>query len=124
MANLEQRQRIFEMINKERDRQDAKYGAERHLHPETWNTILGAEKGEIDRAIVRVPDPVNLMEEIIQTAAVCVAWLELDPESLLAVVPDPSPDLDAVKREIGEIRDGEKEGEVILAERGLTINLR
>ncbi len=62
-------------VDMERNRQDAKWGAQRHLHPDRWNTILVEEVGEVSNAI-NERDWSNLATELTQVAAVCVAWLE------------------------------------------------
>lgn len=70
------RDEIFELINKERDKQDAKWGAlPRHLSDMVWLTILVEEVGECAKAILKL-DWHNLKLEIIQVATVAIAWLE------------------------------------------------
>ena len=70
------RENIYSLIDKERKRQDDKWGAiPRNLHVMIWMTVLGEEVGEIARAILK-RDWDNMKEEIVQVAAVCVAWLE------------------------------------------------
>jgi hypothetical protein len=70
------RNEIFELINLERDKQDAKWGAlPRHLSDVVWLTILMEEVGECAQAILK-RDWDNLKAEIIQVATVAVAWLE------------------------------------------------
>ena len=66
---------IFQDIINERDRQDAKWGSQRKLPMDRWNTILGEEVGEVAHA-VNEGDLTNLAEELIQVAAVAVCWLE------------------------------------------------
>ena len=66
---------ILTWLTDERKRQDDKWGAQRHLDDNLWTTILGEEYGEICRAILE-KDWENLKEELVQTAAVCVAALE------------------------------------------------
>lgn len=62
-------------ILKERERQDEKWGANRRLSNLKWNAILGEEVGE---ATAEVNEENNkLLElELIQVAAVAIAWLE------------------------------------------------
>ena len=71
--------KIFEEIREERERQDKKWGVQRH-HPYLWNTILGEEKGEVDKATLDFFNSEGSFEdiemELIQTAAVCVSYLE------------------------------------------------
>ena len=71
----------------ERVRQEARWGVQEHTS-DRWNAILGEERGEIEHAIneaqayidkaERVPQPIvdNLYEELVQTVAVGLAWLE------------------------------------------------
>ena len=74
---------VSDWIIHERDKQDAKWGANRKLHPLEWNVILGEEVGEVARAILEggldcedVEHRMRLREELVQVAAVAVAWLE------------------------------------------------
>ena len=66
-------------INTERNNQEAKWG-EQHHEEVTWYVILGEEFGEIGKAInekrLEKGTAKEIKKEIIQTAAVCVAWLE------------------------------------------------
>lgn len=75
-------QSILEKIVDERIRQDAKWGPQYHLD-DTWAIILMEEVGEVAKSIVdrlNNADPkahlANMEKEIIQVAAVAVAWLE------------------------------------------------
>ena len=72
---------VMEMIAEERQRQDAKWGPDRVLTPMLWLTILMEEVGEVARAILE-RDWANLLIEIVQVAAVAVAWLEMFSESV------------------------------------------
>lgn len=75
---------ILEKISLERDRQDKLYGKLRKFTAPCWYTILGEECGEIGRGVMRNEE--NLKEELIQTAAICVAWLEtIDRKDLKAI---------------------------------------
>lgn len=78
--------KIFDLIKEERERQDEKWGEQNHTDLE-WYAILGEEFGEVGQTLCKTQiDPVDPEEakkfapevklEIIQTAAVCVAWLE------------------------------------------------
>jgi len=59
----------------ERARQDVKWGSQR-AHPGLlWNAILNEEVGECARALLE-RDYDGLREELIQVAAVAVAWVE------------------------------------------------
>lgn len=86
MKNMKQ---IFEEIKAERERQDQKWGIQRH-HPFLWNTILAEEFGEINKATLDFFNGEESFEdiemELIQTAAVCVSYLQsirADKEELL-----------------------------------------
>lgn len=72
------RNRIYELIDDERDFQNNKWRrGENHWEasPHTKNTVLVEEIGEVSKAILS-HDHVNLVEELVQSAAVIVAWLE------------------------------------------------
>jgi NTP pyrophosphatase (non-canonical NTP hydrolase) len=70
------RSEIFNLINKERDKQDKKWGAlPRCLSDVIWLTILIEEVGECAQAVLK-QDWGNLKVEIIQVATVAIAWLE------------------------------------------------
>lgn len=71
-------------ISAERCKQDEKWGVQDHTE-DKWFRILGEEFGEIGHALneldAQTSTPNNMTEEeledeIVQTAAVCVAWLE------------------------------------------------
>ena len=61
-------------IARERDKQDSKWGEQNH-DDQTWGNILTEEYLEAIRDLNDGKYD-SLEEEIIQTAAVCVAWLE------------------------------------------------
>jgi NTP pyrophosphatase (non-canonical NTP hydrolase) len=65
---------IFEAIREERTRQDSRWGRQEHggLY---WLAIAGEEFGEVARALVE-GDEEQVSRELIQLAAVVVAWLE------------------------------------------------
>jgi len=65
---------FFEAVFEERRAQLRKWGEQTHT-PAAWYTILGEEFGEIGHAINEGDLP-NYREELIQTAAVCIAMLE------------------------------------------------
>jgi hypothetical protein len=59
----------------ERDRQDVKWGSQRRLSDQEWLTILVEEVGEAAKDILdQKPD--GLKTEVMQVAAVALAWLE------------------------------------------------
>lgn len=68
-------------VNKERNRQNAKWGLQRHNYG-TWLAILGEEFGEVCQAMQsgmvsqKNTDADDLYEELIQVAAVAVAIAE------------------------------------------------
>jgi hypothetical protein len=59
----------------ERDRQDAKWGSQRHLSDREWLTILTEEVGEAAKDILDQKHD-GLKTEVTQVAAVALAWLE------------------------------------------------
>jgi len=71
---------IYEEIQKERDRQDQKWGEQNH-HPKMWLIILGEEYGEACKHCLEAEQNNDVYysqyrEELIQTAAVAVAAIE------------------------------------------------
>lgn len=73
--------RIFELVKKERERQDELWGKQNHPDG-LWLTILVEEVGEVARELQgRSPNPEaarikRLREELVQVAAVAIAWAE------------------------------------------------
>jgi NTP pyrophosphatase (non-canonical NTP hydrolase) len=77
-AALTGRDVILAHIDAERDRQDAKWGGVPGIDRRddfTYAAVLGEEYGEACQAWLQ-RDVVALREELIQTAAVAVAWVE------------------------------------------------
>lgn len=72
---MSERSDYLNEVDQERDRQDRKWGSQRHLDDRTWLTILVEEVGEIARASLE-HDPEGLRKELVQVAAVAVAWME------------------------------------------------
>lgn len=68
-------QSIINDIVKERNRQDVLWGADRDLSHGQWLVILVEEVGEVAKAM-QEGDWKDIRTELIQVAAVCVAWLE------------------------------------------------
>lgn len=69
------------LIQAERNRQDQKWGRGFHGRSDlAWLGILAEEFGEVANAILE-HDEKNLITEITQVAAVCVAWLEMGTPS-------------------------------------------
>lgn len=75
----EEAARIFDDIAAERAAQDEKWGVQRH-HDFEWSTILMEEIGEVAQAALHDSfggrAAGTLREELIQSAAVIVAWVE------------------------------------------------
>ena len=79
------RARVYELVNRERDRQHAKWGgthpwgsgdcSSRDVHFLVKYAVLAEEVGEVSRAVLE-SDFVSLKAELVQVAAVAVAWLE------------------------------------------------
>ena len=77
---------VLAEIKTERRRQDNKWGSQRRQTDGLWLAILSEEVGEVARAILEDPsrpreftyiscNP-DVHKELIQVAAVCVAWVE------------------------------------------------
>ena len=73
------RNRVLSAIDRERDRQDEKWGGipgiDRADHDVKYPAILGEEFGEVCQAWLE-GDVANLRTELVQVAAVAVAWVE------------------------------------------------
>jgi hypothetical protein len=83
------RQKVFSLIESERDKQDEKWGIQNH-EPQYWTGILGEEFGEycqavtetvFDNSVIDAEDAVkggtqNIIKELVQVAAVAVAAIE------------------------------------------------
>jgi NTP pyrophosphatase (non-canonical NTP hydrolase) len=67
-------EKVFALILAERERQDAKWGSQRHLAPLVWLAVLTEEIGEVAKAILE-HEPSGVRDELVQVAAVAVAWL-------------------------------------------------
>lgn len=71
----------FYDVNKERERQDDKWGEQNHTAP-VWMSIIGEEYGEMCQAVNEFlfdPTPENeqrIYDEAIQAAACCIALCE------------------------------------------------
>lgn len=66
----------LEKIIAERERQDNKWGADRMLDDHVWLTILTEEAGEAAEGILKRIPIDELEKEVVQIAAVAVAWIE------------------------------------------------
>ena len=69
------REQIIEAIDRERDRQNKKFGWHRRNDNHTRYLILSEEVGEVSKAILQGRP---FLDEVLQVAAVAVAWLEGD----------------------------------------------
>ena len=75
------RGRIYFDVSMERDRQDAKWGDQSGNPPTVWAAVLAEECGEAAQAALHVQfehrlTVADLRKELVQTAAVAVAWIE------------------------------------------------
>lgn len=81
MTDIGLRNRVLVDVDKERNRQDLKWGRQRHDYG-TWLTILVEEVGEVAQAMQiqkgwgKTTDADNLYTELIHTAAVALAVAE------------------------------------------------
>lgn len=69
---------VFDEVAAERARQDERWG-EQNQDDFVWGAILAEEVGEVNRAMLEARDGNgggNLREELLQVAAVAVAWVE------------------------------------------------
>ena len=80
MSNNHAFEIIMDFVAAERRTQDKKWGSQHDLTTSTWACILMEEVGEAAEAILE-DNPMGLFTEIIQIAAVAVAWAE-------SIVPD------------------------------------
>jgi len=75
------RGRIYFDVSMERDRQDAKWGDQSGNEPCVWAAVLSEECGEASQAALHVQFEHrltidDLRSELVQVAAVAVAWIE------------------------------------------------
>ena len=70
----------LDLVRAERKRQDARWGAEEQAGDGVMLAVLGEEFGEVCRAMNDLwpnsPDKGQLLEELIQVAAVAIRWSE------------------------------------------------
>ena len=66
---------VLEHVLAERERQDLKWGDQIKNSDELWTVIAVEEFGEVSREVYEKDLPKTYME-VIQLAAVCVAWAE------------------------------------------------
>jgi NTP pyrophosphatase (non-canonical NTP hydrolase) len=69
-------ERVWHDVLGERKRQDNRWGDQIYNSHERWNLIGVEEVGEVAKAIYDKDESIHLYEEIIQVAAVYVAWAE------------------------------------------------
>ncbi len=71
---------IIDDILGERERQDEKWGPDREIEPLYWLAILMEEVGEAAKEVIEPLCPIiftpELRREVVQVAAVAIAWLE------------------------------------------------
>jgi hypothetical protein len=75
MSDTSFRDLVYLAIDEERDKQDDKWGEGRKMPNEVWATILAEEVGEAAQASLK-DEEMPLRREIIQIAAVAIAWIE------------------------------------------------
>tara|TARA_Y100000034_G_C6905543_1_gene420029 strand:+ start:3128 stop:3394 length:267 start_codon:yes stop_codon:yes gene_type:complete len=75
VADESTRAKVLLAVLAERERQDAKWGDQTQNPDLKWNAILVEEVGEISQDILD-KKMASMLEEIIQSAAVCIAWAE------------------------------------------------
>lgn len=74
---------VLHDISEERKRQDNKWGSHRSLQDGKWMLILTEEIGEVAMDILNKKNRASVRNELVQCAAVCVAWIEqIDREEL------------------------------------------
>lgn len=77
--SIEKQSKIVDEILNERKKQDIKWGQQNHNNA-TWNLILSEEVGEVAKSILEArfgnARLEETREELIQVAAVALAWLE------------------------------------------------
>lgn len=89
MSDQETLYNAFELVEKELLRQDERWGADQNQHDMIWLTILAEEFGETAQAILQ-KQPIEITEELVQVAAVSIAWLKnrLQNEKLAVAKPN------------------------------------
>lgn len=65
---------VFQLIRRERERQDAKWGVQNHV-PLKWQAILAEECGEVAKAVLE-DDDAGYLNELVQVAAVAVSAVQ------------------------------------------------
>jgi hypothetical protein len=72
---MKHRNKIIQDIRTERMDQNIKWGEQNHDNFK-WLTILTEGIGEVSKEMLEENDPLTIQAELIQCAAVIVAWLE------------------------------------------------
>lgn len=67
---------FLDLVKKERHRQRKLWGDQYEKQDGVWHMILGEEYGEVANAFLENKTPSEIQDELIQTAAVCLAWCE------------------------------------------------
>lgn len=69
---------VWEDIRRERERQDKRWGSPgpRNLGHDRWSLVLQEELGEVAMAVLDQQPEQAVYDELVQVAAVAVAWLE------------------------------------------------
>jgi len=81
-------QGIIDAIKRERHLQDGIWGEQNHPN-DMWAVILGEEYGEVCNAVLAQPlCTMSLKSELVQVAAVAIAWLECIEQRERASDPD------------------------------------
>jgi hypothetical protein len=75
LARTDETAAVFRDVDWERFRQDQEWGANRKQANLLWFAILGEEFGEAAKEVLELRDDL-LREELVQVAAVAVAWIE------------------------------------------------
>jgi NTP pyrophosphatase (non-canonical NTP hydrolase) len=75
VVNEMTRATVLQAILAERERQDSKWGDQTQNTDEHWTVILTEELGEVAREVYEKRSA-GMFEEIVQCAAVCMAWGE------------------------------------------------
>ena len=76
---IDTRRGVMQAILQERDDQDDQWGElPRGIPAMTWLAVLMEEVGEVATEMIAYPEPDydKLSEELVQVAAVAIAWLE------------------------------------------------
>jgi len=74
--NVQQLISISDRISEEMNRQDKKWGPQQNLTEERWHLFISEEVGEVAKAINDKEPKRNLVMELIQTAALCIQFVE------------------------------------------------